>query len=64
MVKHLLHVVQTGSGAHPGSNPMDTGDFFPWVKRQGREDDHSSPASAEVKEMWIYTTTPPYAFMA
>jgi hypothetical protein len=24
----------------------------------------SSPASAEVKKMWIYTATPPYAFMA
>jgi hypothetical protein len=35
-----------------------------WVKRQGREADHSPPASAEVKEMWIYTSTAPYAFMA
>jgi hypothetical protein len=34
------------------------------VKRQGREADHSPPPSAEVKKMWIYTSTPPYAFMA
>jgi hypothetical protein len=34
------------------------------VKRQGREADHSPPASAEAKKMWIYTSTPPYAFMA
>jgi hypothetical protein len=34
------------------------------VKRPGREDDHSRPASAEVKKIWIYTFTPPYAFMA
>jgi hypothetical protein len=34
------------------------------VKRQGSEADHSLPASAEVKKMWIYTSTPPYAFMA
>jgi hypothetical protein len=34
------------------------------VKRQGREADHSPPASADVKKMWIYTSTPPYAFMA
>jgi hypothetical protein len=26
--------------------------------------DHSPPASAEVKKMWIYTSTPPYAFVA
>jgi hypothetical protein len=24
----------------------------------------SPPTSAEVKKMWIYTSTPPYAFMA
>jgi hypothetical protein len=29
----------------------------------GREPDHSPPASAEVKKMWIYTSTPSYAFM-
>jgi hypothetical protein len=36
----------------------------PGVKWQGREADHSPPASAEVKKMWIYTYIPPYAFMA
>jgi hypothetical protein len=36
----------------------------PGVKRPGREADHSPPTSAEVKKMWIYTSTPPYAFMA
>jgi hypothetical protein len=25
---------------------------------------HSPPTSAEVKKMWIYTSTPPYDFMA
>jgi hypothetical protein len=33
-------------------------------KRAGREADHSPPASAEVKKILIYTSTPPYAFMA
>jgi hypothetical protein len=33
-----------------------------WVP--GREADHSPPDSAEVKKLWIYTSTPPYAFMA
>jgi hypothetical protein len=36
----------------------------PGVKRPGREADHSLPASAEVKKMRIYTSTPPDAFMA
>jgi hypothetical protein len=33
-------------------------------KQQGREADHSPPASAKVKKMWIYTSTTPYAFIA
>jgi hypothetical protein len=36
----------------------------PGVKRPGREADHSPPASAEVKKIWIYTSTPPYVFLA
>jgi hypothetical protein len=27
------------------------------------EAEHSPPTSAEVKKMWFYTSTPPYAFM-
>jgi hypothetical protein len=33
-------------------------------KRPEREADHSPPDSAEVKKMWISTSTLPYAFMA
>jgi hypothetical protein len=39
--------VQTGSGAHPTSYPMDT----------GSEADCASPSSAEVKNVWSYTST-------
>jgi hypothetical protein len=28
------------------------------VKRPEREEDHSPPANAEVKKVWIYTSTP------
>jgi hypothetical protein len=31
---------------------------IPSTKRPGREVDHSPPTSAEVKKMWIYTSTP------
>jgi hypothetical protein len=34
------------------------------VKRQGREADDSHPASADVKKIWMYISTPPYALMA
>jgi hypothetical protein len=40
------------------------GALFPGVKRSGRGADHSPPTRAEVKKMWIYTSTPQYAFMA
>jgi hypothetical protein len=43
---------------------MGTGGSFPEVKRQGREADHSPPTIAEVKKMWIYTSTPLCIFMA
>jgi hypothetical protein len=33
-------------------------------QKRVREADHSPPASAKVKKMWIYTSTSPYAFMA
>jgi hypothetical protein len=56
--------IHYGKGVHPTTYPMGTGGSFPGVKRPGREADHSPPASAEVKKMWIYTPTPPHAFMA
>jgi hypothetical protein len=33
--------------------------FSVGAKRPGREADHSPPSSAEVKNAWSYTTTPP-----
>jgi hypothetical protein len=59
----FLHV-HTGSEFYPTFYTMDTGAFSPEVKRPGREADHSPPASAEFKKIWIYTSTLPYAFMA
>jgi hypothetical protein len=39
------------------------GALSPIVKRPGREADHTPPTSAEVKKIWIYTSTPPYTLM-
>jgi hypothetical protein len=33
------------------------------VEQPGHEDDHSPPSSAEVNNMWSYTSTPTYASM-
>jgi hypothetical protein len=35
----------------------------PGLKGTGRETDHSPPSSAEVKNSWNYTSTPPYVFI-
>jgi hypothetical protein len=35
-----------------------------WGSFPGGKADHSLPANAEVKKIWIYASTPPYAFMA
>jgi hypothetical protein len=43
---------------------MITWDSFSGVKWPEREADHSPLASAEIKKMWIYTSTPPHTFMA
>jgi hypothetical protein len=40
----------------PGALPLG-------AKRPRRETEHLPSYSAEVKKMWIYTSTPPYAFM-
>jgi hypothetical protein len=40
--------VQTGSGVHPASWSMGTGDLFPGGKaRPGRDADHSSSAEVD-----------------
>jgi hypothetical protein len=36
----------------------------PGVKRPGRDADNSPPSSAEVKNTWSYTSTPPYLVIA
>jgi hypothetical protein len=46
------------------SNGYRGGALSQQIKRPGREADHSPPTSAEFKKIWIYISTPPYAFMA
>jgi hypothetical protein len=58
----LHHCIQTGSGAHPASYPMGTRGSFAEVKQLEHEADHTSPASADIKIAWGYTSTPPIPF--
>jgi hypothetical protein len=43
---------------------MGIGGFISRGQRPGREAHRSTPNNAEVKKIWIYTSTPPYASMA
>jgi hypothetical protein len=65
-VKNFLFSTLSRPAVWPTQPPIQwVLSLFPrGVKRQGREADHSPPARAEVKKIWIYTSTPPYAFMA
>jgi hypothetical protein len=49
--------VKTGSETHPTSHSVSTGEFFPWIKQQGREADNSLSSSQEAKNC---ETVPPF----
>jgi hypothetical protein len=59
-----LHIIQTDSEVQPASYTRVPATHSPVVKRPKREAGHSPPTSAEVKNTWIYTSSPPYVFMA
>jgi hypothetical protein len=60
-VSNFLHVIQTGSEAHPASYKTSTEALSLGVKRPGRETEYS-PINAKVKKIWIYLSTPPHVF--
>jgi hypothetical protein len=56
----LHHRVRTGSvGLTQSPVQWIPGTLSLRVKRPGRETDHTPPFSAEVKNAWSYTSTPP-----
>jgi hypothetical protein len=54
----LRHHVNPGSGVHPASYLIGTVVRSPGVKQPGRDADHPYPLIAEVKNAWVYTSTP------
>jgi hypothetical protein len=48
----------------PDRGKTSSGALSPGLKRPGRETDHTTPSSAEVKNTWIYTSTPSYVSTA
>jgi hypothetical protein len=55
---------KNSSEAHSASDLMDTGAVSPVVKRPECEADHLPPSGAEIKKLWIYTSTPTRAMIA
>jgi hypothetical protein len=60
-VKNCLFSTSSRQALGSTQHPIQ---WVPGVKRPGREADQSPLASAEVKKMWLYTSTSPYAFVA
>jgi hypothetical protein len=56
----LRHRVLAGSGAHPASYLMGTMVISLGLKWPGCEVNHAPSSSAEVKNVWRYTSTTPY----
>ena len=56
----LLQSAQTDCGAHPVSYTMVPEALYLGVKSSGREADHSSATSAQVRNKCRYTSTPHY----
>jgi hypothetical protein len=52
--------VHTGDGAHPTSYSIGTVAHTPGVKWLEREADDLPPSSAEIKDEWIYNSSPPW----
>jgi len=66
MVGFLLFATASRPDLAPTQPPIQwvPGAFTPGVKWPGRKADHLPPSSAEVKNLWRYTSTPQYVVMA
>jgi hypothetical protein len=62
----MLRIKRSGIMPGPTQPPIQwvPGALSPGVKWQVREADHSPQTSAEAKKTRVYTSTPPYVFMA
>jgi hypothetical protein len=58
--KNFLSSMLSRPDLGPAHSPIQ---WVQGVKRPEREVNHSTLTSAEVKKTWIYTCTPPYAFI-
>jgi hypothetical protein len=73
--RYFTHYSHCAIGSIPGSDTKflskesrptlePTSDIFQVLWRKGHKTDHFPPVNGEVKNVWSYFTTPPYAVMA
>jgi hypothetical protein len=62
----ILIIIIITARTSPTQPPIQwvPGTLSPGAKRPRREADHSPSTSVEIQQMWLYTSTPPYVFMA
>jgi hypothetical protein len=53
----LFFSAQTNYEVHPAFYPVDMEALSPGIKWPGHEDDHSPPATTNIKYAWSYTST-------
>jgi hypothetical protein len=58
------HQMQTNFGAYPAPSRYATSAPSQRIKLKGRDSDHSLPSSAEVMNVWRYTSTTIHVFTA
>jgi hypothetical protein len=65
MGKNFLFSTASRQVMGPTQRPIEwvPGALSQEIKQLELKADHSPPISAEVKETWIYTSTPPFAFI-
>jgi hypothetical protein len=65
MMGFFLFATAFGPALGPTQSPIQWGPsaVTPGVNRPGREDDHSPPSSAELKNERSYTSSPQYVFI-
>lgn len=60
----LILIVQSDTDTHTAFRHDGIGALAPKFKRHGHEDERSCPSTAMIKNVWSYTSSLQYVFLA